>query len=176
MKNILRTERLIIRKLTFDDSLFIVQLLNSPGWLKYIGDRGVKTEEDAKLYLQNGPLLSYEKYGFGLYLVMLLETGDPIGMCGILKRENLEHPDLGFAFLPEFTGKGYAYEAANAVIQFAGQRLEIKTLLAITLPENLNSIKLLEKVGMKYDGVVKSHDGKDNLNLYKMELNEVVFL
>lgn len=170
MKNILRTERLIIRKLTFDDSLFIVQLLNSPGWLKYIGDRGVKTEEDAKLYLQNGPLLSYEKYGFGLYLVMLLETGDPIGMCGILKRENLEHPDLGFAFLPEFTGKGYAYEAANAVIQFAGQRLEIKTLLAITLPENLNSIKLLEKVGMKYDGVVKSPDGKDNLNLYKMEL------
>ena len=170
MKNILRTERLIIRKLTFDDSLFIVQLLNSPGWLKYIGDRGVKTEEDAKLYLQNGPLLSYEKYGFGLYLVMLLETGDPIGMCGILKRENLEHPDLGFAFLPEFTGKGYAYEAANAVIQFAGQRLEIKTLLAITLPENLNSIKLLEKVGMKFDGEVKSPDGKDSLNLYNLEL------
>lgn len=170
MENILRTERLIIRKLTFDDSLFIVQLLNSPGWLKYIGDRGVKTEEDAKLYLQNGPLLSYEKYGFGLYLVDLLEKGDPIGMCGILKRENLEHPDLGFSFLPKFMGKGYAYEAANAVIQFAGQRLEIKTLLAITLPENLNSIKLLEKVGMKYDGVVRSPDGKDILNLYKMEL------
>lgn len=156
--------------MTFDDSLFIVQLLNSPGWLKYIGDRGVKTEEDAKLYLQNGPLLSYEKYGFGLYLVDLLEKGDPIGMCGILKRENLEHPDLGFAFLPEFMGKGYAYEAANAVIQFAGKRLKIKTLLAITLPENLNSIKLLEKVGMKYDGVVKSPYGKDNLTLYKMEL------
>ncbi len=160
--------------MTFDESLFIVQLLNSPGWLKYIGDRGVKTEKDAKLYLQNGPLLSYEKYGFGLYLVGLLETGEPIGMCGLLKRDSLEHPDLGFAFLPEFMGKGYAYEAANAVVVYAREHLRIKTLLAITMPENATSIKLLEKIGMKYSGVVKFPDSKDNLNLYKLELNEVV--
>jgi [ribosomal protein S5]-alanine N-acetyltransferase len=170
MKHIMITERLLIRKLTFDDSSFIVKLLNSPGWLRYIGDRGVKTEEDAKVYLQNGPLLSYEENGFGLYLVGLLETGEPIGMCGILKRDSLVHPDLGYSLLPEFTGKGYAYEAANAVIQYAGERFGIKTLLAITMPENTASIKLLEKVGMKYNGVVKSPDGKESLNLYNLEL------
>lgn len=176
MENILLTERLIIRKLNLEDRTFIVKLLNSPGWLRYIGDRGVKTEEDAKVYLQNGPLLSYEKNGFGLYLVELLETGDPIGMCGILKRDSLEHPDLGFAFSPEFMGKGYAYEAADAVVNFARKQFGIETLLAITMPENATSIKLLGKVGMKYHGMVKSPYGKDNLNLYKMELNEVVFL
>ncbi|SMD46197.1 Protein N-acetyltransferase, RimJ/RimL family [Aquiflexum balticum DSM 16537] len=170
MEHSLKTERLILRKLTFYDSIFIVKLLNSPGWIEFIGDRGVRTEEDAKGYLQNGPLLSYEKNGFGLYLVELLETGDPIGMCGILKRDNLEHPDLGFAFLPEFMGKGYAYEAADAVVKYARKQLRIETLLAITLPENATSIKLLGKLGMKYDGVVKSPDSKENLNLYKLEL------
>ncbi|WP_194973974.1 GNAT family N-acetyltransferase [Aquiflexum lacus] len=170
MEHILKTERLIIRKLNLDDTLFIVKLLNSPGWLRYIGDRGVRNLEDAKNYLQNGPLLSYEKYGFGLYLVELLESGNPIGMCGILKRDSLEYPDMGFAFLPEYMGKGYAYEAADAVIQYAGEQLRIKTLLAITLPENATSIKLLEKVGMKFESVVKSPDGKENLNLYKLEL------
>ncbi|WP_373496870.1 GNAT family N-acetyltransferase [Aquiflexum sp.] len=170
MKNILRTERLIIRKLNLEDCTFIVKLLNSPGWLRYIGDREVKTKTDAIIYLQNGPLLSYEKYGYGLYLVGLIETGNPIGMCGILKRDSLEHPDLGFAFLPEFIGKGFAYEAAKGVVQFAREQLKIKNLLAITLPENSSSIKLLEKLGMKYEGVVKSPDGKENLNLYKLEL------
>lgn len=170
MKNILRTKRLLIRMLNLDDAHFLVQLLNSPGWLEFIGDRDVKTEDDVKVYLQNGPFVSYEKFGYGLYLVSLLETGKPIGLCGILKRENLDHPDLGFAFLPEFIGKGYAYEAAKGVIQFAGERLKIKTLLAITLPENTSSIRLLEKVGMKYASVVKSPDGKDNLSLYKLEL------
>lgn len=174
MKTILQTERLLIREMTFDDSNFIVKLLNTSGWLRYIGERGVRTVEDAKVYLQNGPLLSYERNGFGLYLVGLLETGDFIGMCGILKRDNLEHPDLGFAFLPEYKGKGYAHEAAKAVIHFARERLKIKTLFAITMPENAASIKLLEKVGMKYDGVVKSPDGKDNLNLYKLGLNEAL--
>jgi RimJ/RimL family protein N-acetyltransferase len=170
IKDILQTERLKIRKLNLDDAHFIVQLLNSPGWLNYIGDRGVRTEEDAIGYLQNGPMLSYEKNGFGLYLVELLETGDPIGMCGILKRDSLEHPDLGFAFLPEFMGKGYAYEAANAVVKYAKGQLRIETLLAITMPENLTSIKLLEKVGMKYHGMVKSPYGKGNLNLYCLEM------
>ena len=172
MEHILRTERIIIRELTFDDSPFIVKLLNSPGWLRYIGDRGVGTIEEAKVYLKNGPLLSYERNGFGLYLIGLLETGDPIGMCGILKRDSLKHPDLGFAFLPEYMGKGFAYEAANAVVLYAKEQLRIKTLLAITMPENAASIKLLEKVGMKYDGDVKSPDGKDNLNLYKLKLLE----
>jgi [ribosomal protein S5]-alanine N-acetyltransferase len=175
MEHSLKTERLILRKLNLEDSLFIVELLNSPGWLKFIGDRGVKTEEDAKLYLQNGPLLSYEINGFGLYLVELLETGDPIGMCGILKRGSLENPDLGFAFLPEFMGKGYAYEAAKAVVNYGREQLRIETLLAITMSENATSIKLLGKVGMKYHGMVKSPYSKDNLNLYKIDLNDVVF-
>lgn len=172
MKNSLQTERLQIRKLTLKDSNFIVQLLNSPGWLKYIGDRGVSTLEDAKIYLQNGPLLSYKKHGFGLYMVELLSANVPIGICGILQRDYLVHPDLGFAFLPEFTGKGYAFEAAKAVIQFAGKQLDVKELLAITLPGNTTSIKLLEKAGMKYQEMVKSQDGTESLKLFSLKLNE----
>lgn len=170
MEHILKTERLIIRKLTFDDSIFIVKLLNSPGWLRYIGDRGVRTGEDAKGYLQNGPLLSYEKNGFGLYLVALLETGESIGICGILKRDSLDHPDLGYSLLPEFMGKGYAYEATDAVVKYAREKLRIETLLAITIPENATSIKLLGKLGMKFHGMVKSPEGKENLNLYCLEM------
>jgi len=172
MEIILQTKRLLLRELNLNDSPFIVKLLNSPSWLKYIGDRGVKSEEDAKVYLQNGPLLSYEKHGFGLYLVELLSSKVPIGMCGILKRDSLEHPDLGFAFLSEYTGQGYAFEIANATVSYAKDKIGISTLFAITLPHNRSSIRLLEKIGMKYIDIVKSPDGKDDLNLYRLELKE----
>lgn len=146
--HILETERLRLRKFTLDDTKFIIELLNSPGWIEFIGDRNVKTEEQAIEYLKNGPLKSYKQNGFGLSLV---ETKDdqPIGMCGILKRDTLENPDIGFAFLPEFTGKGYAYEIANATLSYAINNLKISKISAITLPHNISSIKLLEKIGMK---------------------------
>lgn len=145
---ILETERLRLREFNLDDSVFIIELLNSPGWIKYIGDRNVKTEQQAIEYLKNGPLKSYSQNGFGLSLVEM-KDGQPIGMCGILKRDSLENPDIGFAFLPEFTGKGYAYEIASATLYYAINNLQIPKISAITLPQNLNSIRLLEKIGLK---------------------------
>lgn len=150
MEFILETKRLVLREFTTDDTKFIVELLNSPGWLKYIGDRNVKSEEHAVNYLMNGPMKSYEMNGFGLSLVELKSDKTPIGMCGLIKRENLEYPDIGFAFLPEFMGKGYAFEIANATMIFAKEELKFDKIVAITVSYNKNSIRLLEKIGLKY--------------------------
>lgn len=150
MEYILETERLVLREFTVDDTKFIVKLLNSPGWLEFIGDRNVKSEEQAVNYLMNGPIKSYEINGFGLSLVELKSDKTPIGMCGLIKRDNLEHPDIGFAFLPEFMGKGFAFEIANATIIFAKEELQFTKILAITVSYNKDSIKLLGKIGLKY--------------------------
>lgn len=166
MQYILETERLRLRKLTLEDSLFFVELLNSPGWLKYIGDRNVKTEEDAKRYLLNGPLQSYADYGYGLSLVEKKEDACPIGICGIINREGLEFPDIGFAFLPEFHSQGYAYEIASALMTYAREKLNLQTITAITVPENLSSIKLLEKIGLKFQKKFLYPDTNEELLLY----------
>ncbi|MFT3910362.1 MAG: GNAT family N-acetyltransferase [Ferruginibacter sp.] len=149
MKYILETERLTLRKFTLHDTKFIIELLNSPGWIEYIGDRDIKTTEAAKIYLQNGPLKSYELNGFGLSMVEM-KDGTPIGMCGILKRDNLENPDIGFAFLPQFMGQGFAFEIAAATIAYAKNNLKLPVIFAITLPNNKSSIKLLEKIGLRF--------------------------
>lgn len=125
MKYILETERLSLRQLNYGDAPFILELLNSPGWLKFIGDRNVQTEEDAIHYLQHGPMKSYEMFGFGLSLVELKTDETPIGMCGLLKRDYLEHPDIGYAFLAEFMGYGYAFEIASATLAYVTQTLSI---------------------------------------------------
>lgn len=149
MKIILETERLLLREFGISDTSFIIELVNSPGWLAYIGDRNIKTAEQAQTYLLNGPIKSYAQNGFGLWLVALKTELVPIGMCGILKRETLDNPDIGFAFLPEYTGKGYAFESAAATMAFAKDVLQLSTISAITVPENKASINLLEKVGLK---------------------------
>src|SRR5688572_21540231 len=118
MNYFLETQRLGLREFTRDDAVFIVELLNTPGWLQFIGDRNVKTKEQAIIYLENGPLKSYKENGFGSWMVELKEDKTPIGMCGILRRESLENPDIGFAFLPEYTGKGYAFEIASATLSY----------------------------------------------------------
>ncbi len=146
----IHTERLTLRPFTLDDTAFILELVNTPGWLQFIGDRHIHTPEQARQYLENGPLKSYEQHGFGLYRVSLKTDDTPIGMCGLLKRDTLPHPDIGFAFLPAHTGQGYAYEAATAVQAFAHNTLGISTLCAIVLPTNATSIRLLEKIGMVY--------------------------
>lgn len=146
MGHILETERLLLREFTLDDAAFILELLNSPGWLQFIGDRHVHTETEAKNYLQNGPLKSYEQNGFGLSLVERKEDGAAIGMCGIIRRDNLETPDIGFALLPQFEGMGYAYEIASATLRYAQQDLGMSTISAIVLPNNSSSIRLLEKL------------------------------
>jgi RimJ/RimL family protein N-acetyltransferase len=166
MKYILETERLRLRQLNYGDTVFILNLLNSPGWLEFIGDRNVKTEEDAFRYLHDGPMKSYETSGFGLWLVELQIDETPVGMCGLLKRDYLDHPDIGYAFLPEFMGSGYAFEIASATLTYVTQTLNIPTILATVLPTNKKSIRLLEKIGLRFDKTIISPSDNTKLLLY----------
>jgi RimJ/RimL family protein N-acetyltransferase len=166
MNTIIQTQRLGLREFTLNDTPFIIELLNSPGWLRFIGDRNVKTEEQAKSYLEKGPIKSYLENGFGLCLVERKEDNLPVGMCGIIKRENLENPDIGFAFLPDYTGKGYAYEIASATMIYAKDKLKINNVYAITVSENEKSIKLLEKIGLKFIKKIFLPDDKEELLLF----------
>ncbi len=156
----LQTERLELREYTLKDAPFIFTLMNSEGWLKNIGDRDIKTIADAEAYIQKNYLGSYEKNGFGPYLVSLKTDGTPIGSAGLYKRDTLEFPDVGFAFLPEFANNGYAFEAANEVMRFASEDLNLKTIVGITLPENTSSIKLLKKLGLSEIGFHTYQDGE----------------
>jgi RimJ/RimL family protein N-acetyltransferase len=165
--NILETNRLRLKELSADDATFIVALVNTPVWLKYIGDRNIKTIEQGKSYLNNGPLKSYKENGFGLWRVDLKETSTPIGMCGLLRRDYLDHPDIGFAFLPEYHEQGFAVEAAVATLSYAKDHLHLPTVAAITLPDNHKSIKLLEKIGMKYVQPVYLPQTNEELWLYR---------
>ncbi|MFC6997231.1 GNAT family N-acetyltransferase [Rufibacter roseus] len=166
MPCIIETDRLILREFTLQDTGFIINLLNSPGWLQFIGDRNIKTEEQAESYLANGPIKSYGQNGYGLWLVQLKDNSRSIGMCGIVRRDTLEHPDLGFAFLQEYTGQGFAFEAAKATMVYAKSDLAIPTLSAITLPENQRSIKLLEKLGFRYQSPITFPGTTTELLLY----------
>jgi len=167
MPTILQTPRLFLREFTIDNTGFIVRLLNSPGWLKFIGDRNVKTEEQAQDYLLNGPIKSYRENGFGLSLVGTKDNDTPVGMCGLVKRSNLDHPDIGFASLPEFMGQGYAHEIAQAMLTYAREVLHIKQVLGITVPDNQASINLLQKVGLKFDKSFAFSDDDKELLLFR---------
>lgn len=166
MKIVLETERLILREFTLDDTAFIIELVNTPGWLEFIGDRNIKTEEQARSYLKNGPLKSYNENGFGLAMVQLKTEETPIGMCGILKRDNLDSPDIGFAFLPEFMGKGYAFEIANTTLIFAKTIWQLPVVAAITLPNNKSSINLLKKLGLQFIKPLTFPGSTEELMLY----------
>jgi RimJ/RimL family protein N-acetyltransferase len=155
------TDRLEIRYITGEDFHFIFRLLNEPSWIKYIGDKGIKTEDDAKNYIETGPLQMYKDYGFGLYLVTLKETGVPIGLCGLIKRPSLDNIDLGYAFLPEFTGKGYAFEATKAVLQYGKEQLSIDKIVAITTTDNVSSEKVLLKLGFTFDSLINENNGEE---------------
>lgn len=160
----METERLVLRQFCQDDAAFIRELLNTPGWLQYIGYRGIKTLQDAEQYLVNGPMKSYEQHGFGLYMVVLKDGHVPIGMCGLIKRDTLQHVDIGFAFLPAYMGKGYGYEAAAETLAYATDVLRHEKVLAITLPGNAASIALLNKIGMRPQG--NMHMGDEELILF----------
>jgi [ribosomal protein S5]-alanine N-acetyltransferase len=148
---IAQTERLLIRQLTVDDAPFILKLVNEPAWLAYIGDKGVRTVEDAVNYILSGPMKSYEANGFGLWLVQLAQSNEPIGMCGLIKRDTLPLPDIGFAFLAAHNSKGYAHEAATAVLDYARNKVGLLHLLAIVNQDNVRSIHLLEKLGFRFE-------------------------
>jgi len=166
MKCILETERLRLKEFTPIDSEFIVELLNSPGWLQFIGDRNIKTEEQAKHYLENGPIKSYKENGYGLWLVEKKADNTAIGMCGIIKRETLNHPDLGFAFLPAYNCNGYAFEITSATMEYAKHQLNISKILAITVPNNSKSIRLLEKIKLKFIQTIIFPTSQEELLLY----------
>ena len=163
---VLETDRLIVRRLTPEDAEFILQLVNEPSWLRFIGNKSVRNLEDARAYILQGPVEMYARFGFGLYLVELKEGGISIGMCGLIKRDALEDVDIGFAFLPKYWGRGYAYEAASAVMVYGANQLGLKRIVAITSVDNDSSIKLLEKLGLRFERMVKLSDDAEEIKLF----------
>lgn len=155
MTAICETGRLRVRHLTLDDAPFILELLNEPSFLRFIGDRQVRDLAGARGYLEHGPLASYRRFGFGLFLVEDLATGAPAGMCGLLKRDALEDVDLGFAFVPRWWGRGYALESARAVLDWARAQHHLGRVVAITNLDNEASIRLLEKLGFGFERLVR---------------------
>lgn len=160
---IAETERLTLRRLTVDDAEFVFALLNEPSWLRFIGDKGVRTLEDARAYIENGPMVMYERLGFGLYVTERRKDGVPMGMCGLIKRDGLDDVDIGFAFLPAYWGRGYAFEAAAAVMDYGRNVIGLTRIVAITAPDNESSARLLEKLGLRFDRMVRlSADAKED--------------
>jgi RimJ/RimL family protein N-acetyltransferase len=167
---ILETERLILRWVTVDDGEFILELLNDPAWLRFIGDKGVRTLDAARDYILKSLVAMYERLGFGLYLTELKGAGVPIGICGLIKRDALEDVDIGFAFLPKFCGQGYAYESASAVMAYGKKTLGINRLVAITVPDNDSSVRLLEKLGFNFERMVKFSDDSAEVSLFASDI------
>ena len=167
---VLETERLRLRRLTLDDAAFILGLLNKPSFLQYIGDKGVRTLDDARAYLREGPMDSYERHGFGLYLVEMKESGVPMGICGLLKRDTLDDVDVGFAFVPQFWLQGYAFESTAAVIAYGKNTLGLRRIVAITQPDNVGSIKTLEKVGFAFERMIQFAEKEPEIRLYGLDL------
>ena len=166
------TARLSLRKLSPADAPFIVQLLNDPAFVRFIGDRGVRSAGDAEQYILKGPVSSYEQFGFGLYLVELKEGRAPIGICGLLKRPYLDAVDLGFAFLPRFRARGYAFESASAVLAYARKVLGFDRVLAITTPDNDASIALLRRLGFRFERMCRASADEPELRLFATTVPE----
>ena len=165
------TNRLTLSKITVQDAPFFVELMNTPDYIRYIGDRNIRSVEDAASYLENGVIKSYQNNGFSYYKVELKEElGNILGIVGILKREQLEYPDIGFAFLPQNEGKGYAFEASSELMRLAKEKFNIAKVSAITLEVNKSSIKLLEKLGLTFEKKIKPFDNDEELLLFAKTL------
>ena len=164
--NVIRSPRLQLRELTVQDDEFILQLLNEAPFLRFIGDKGVRTLFDAREYIIQGPIASYRQFGFGLYMTSLRDGGIPVGICGLVKREALEDVDLGFALLSRYCSRGYAVEAAAAVLTFGRERLRLRRIVAITAPDNFASIAVLEKVGLSFERMIKLTPQSPQLKLF----------
>ena len=166
---LITTERLELREFGEDDAEFILRLVNEPTFLRYIGDRGVRSIADARRYITEGPVAGYVRYGHGLLRVVRNADGVTVGMCGVLKRDALPEPDLGFSFLPEHWSQGYAIESASAVMNHARQVLGLGRILAITTADNQPSIRLLGKLGFRFDRMITSGDDPTELRLFISE-------
>ena len=163
---VIETERLQLRYLSADDAPFIVELLNDPDWLRFIGDKSVRKIGDAHAYLRDGPIAMYAREGFGLYLVVLKTSGEPIGLCGLIRRSGLVDVDIGFAFLPAFRGSGYALESAAAVLAHGRDNLGLERIVAITTVDNERSIRVLERLGLVREQSVRLPGDDQALQLY----------
>lgn len=168
---ICKTTRLTIRELQLTDAAFALRLYNDASFLQHIGDKGVRTVEDAEKNLQQGAIASYAANGYGMWLVED-QQGQAIGLCGLIKRDFLAETDLGYAYLPEFFGQGYAYEAATAVLAYATEHTALKTVVAIVSPANLPSQSLLKKLGFEQDGQVQVPDKNEMVDFYRIRLNK----
>ena len=162
----LETLRLTLRRLEFDDASFLVRLLNEPSFIENIGDRGVRSIEDAHRYLREGPMAMYDKYGFGLWHVARRADGASVGMCGLLKRDNLADVDLGYAFLPEYWGQGFALEAGEATLSHGAGKFGLKRVVAVVSQGNASSIRVLEKLGFSYEGLFSMRPDEPLARLY----------
>jgi RimJ/RimL family protein N-acetyltransferase/protein tyrosine phosphatase (PTP) superfamily phosphohydrolase (DUF442 family) len=160
------TARLRLRRLEPGDAPFILRLVNEPSWLRFIGDRGVHDLEGARRYIAEGPRRLYEQYGFGLFLVERSADSQPLGLCGLIKRDTLPDVDIGFAFLPEHWSQGYAREAAAATLRYARERHRLPRVIAITSLDNVASGRLLERIGLQPEGTVRLAGGSDEVRLF----------
>ena len=167
---VLETDKLILRRLSANDAEFILRLLNDPSWLNFIGDMGTRTIEDVRNYILKGPVEMYSRHGFGLYLVETKSNGVSVGICGLIKRDSLEDVDIGFAFLPEFRNRGYAYEAASATMEYGKETFDLNRLLAITSSDNNVSGKLLEKLGFNFEKMTELSKDAKEIKLFAIDL------
>jgi [ribosomal protein S5]-alanine N-acetyltransferase len=162
---VIQTERLVLRQLELNDADFILELLNEAAFLRFIGDKGVRDLETAREYIQKGPIDSYGRHGFGLYATCLPD-GTPTGICGLVNRDGLADVDIGFAFLSRHCSKGYAAESAAAVLAHARRVLRLQRVVAITDPENFGSIAVLEKIGLKFERMIRLTEHGSELKLF----------
>jgi RimJ/RimL family protein N-acetyltransferase len=167
---VFETDRLVVRRLTVEDAPFILRLLNEPSFLQHVGDRGVRNVADAKQYILSGPIASYDRHGFGLFLVELKEGGRPIGICGLLKRDALDDVDVGFAFVPESWSKGYAYESVVGTLTYGRDTHHLIRVVAIVSPGNVASINLLVKLGFYFERMVLMPGDKEEVKLFARRL------
>ena len=166
MKQILETKRLVLRELTVEDADFILQLLNEPAFILFIGDRGVRTQDEARAYIEKNITPSYEKNGFGLYLVEMKEVATPLGICGLINRDDLPDIDIGYAFLEAYRGNGYATESAEAIMDFGRTVVGLKRIVGITAVDNQSSINVLEKVGLHFERLITRPRDDEEIMLF----------
>jgi len=166
---VLETERLLLARLTYDHCPFIFDLVNEPSFKRYIGDKNVNSLEDARKYLHDGPIGSYQRLGYGLFLVSPKDTDMPAGICGLVKRPEFADPDLGFAFLERHRNNGYALESAQAVLEYGFAGLKLKRIIAMADPDNERSLRLLERLGLAFERKVRMPEDDYDINLFAIE-------
>ncbi len=170
--NVLETERLQLRRLTTDDAGFLIEVFNDPAFVRFVGDRNIRTVDQARDFIEKGPFESYRRHGFGHYVVIRKSDRRAVGICGFVKRDALDDADIGFSLLPEFRAQGYAFEAASALMAYGVDTLGLQRILAIASPDNSPSIRLLGKLGLAFERMVKLSEDGETLSLFATSFPE----